>query len=123
MPNRQKVDGEGFVRGIPLYMSPEQVRGETASIDGRSDIYSLGVILYELLTGERPFRGNVIEIFNQKTSVDEISPRKVHQAVPVVLDRICRKATAKQASDRYSTAAELADELRNWQATTGTDEW
>lgn len=100
--------------GTPAYMSPEQVRGEGHRLDGRSDVFSLGVILYELLTSCRPFRGSTNnELFHQIISVEPPAPRSVKQNLPVELERICLKALSKQVSHRY-TAAEFADELQGW---------
>ncbi len=107
---------ESKIAGTPAYMSPEQFRGEGHRLDGRSDIFSLGVIFYELLTGERPFRGDTAyELFHQVTSVDPPPPRDLDDSVPPELERICLKALSKRASDRYSTATELVDDLLNWQ--------
>jgi len=103
---------ERNIAGTPAYMSPEQVRGEGHRLDGRSDIFSLGVVFYELLTGKRPFRGStVMEIFHQVTSADPPSPRTLDEAIPAEVERICLKALAKRASDRYATASEMADDL------------
>jgi serine/threonine protein kinase len=106
---------ERNIAGTPSYMSPEQVRGEGHRLGGRSDIFSLGVIFYELLTGKRPFRCNtMMEIFHQVTSADPPSPRTLDEAIPPELERICLKALAKRASDRYATALEMAEDLMQW---------
>jgi serine/threonine protein kinase len=105
------------VVGTPAYMSPEQVRGEGHRLDGRSDVFSLGVVLYEILTGKKPFRGSTImEVFHQVTSADPPPPRALDDSVPIELERICLKALAKRASDRYATARDMADDLRHWQS-------
>ncbi len=101
----------GMVLGSPKYMSPEQVMGKMT--DRRSDIFSLGVMLYEMLTGQVPFIGeNVNAIMYQTLNSIPVSPSSVNPEVPEMLDYILAKALAKDLDSRYQNAGELADDLK-----------
>jgi len=104
----------GQVAGTPAYMSPEQVRGETHRLDGRTDIWSLGVVLYELLTGRHPFfKGDSVDCFDEILHREPKPPRQINDEIPADLESICLQCLSKDVTDRFSTAADLAHALRD----------
>lgn len=110
---REEDFGKGLTRvGTVTYMSPEQLRGEGHLVDGRSDVFSLGVVLYELLTGRRAFASNRIE--HVATPVEPRPPRQFDSSIPKELERICLKAMSYRVTDRYNTAYDMAEDLREF---------
>jgi WD40 repeat protein len=105
---------DGQIIGTPAYMSPEQAAGQGHKVDRRSDVYSLGVVLYELLTGTLPFRGSARMLLNQVLHEEPRMPRRINDKIPRDLETICLKALAEDPARRYPTARDLADDLRRW---------
>jgi serine/threonine protein kinase len=118
----------GGLAGTPSYMSPEQAKGEGHRVDGRADIFSLGVVFYELLTGRRPFISKAEdrdearnELLDLIATTEARPPRQIDDTIPKEVERICLKAMSKRASDRFTTARDMAEDLREFLKTaTGT---
>ncbi len=98
--------------GTPAYMSPEQARREGHRVDGRSDLFSLGVVFYELLVGRLPFSGETEdELLGNIIKHEPRPPRQINDSIPQELERICLRLLSKRSTDRYTTAKDLADDL------------
>jgi len=114
-PPEQTQAGE--MLGTPAYMAPEQAEGRRADIDARTDVFGLGAMLYEILTGQPPFVGaSTAEVLDKARRSEVMNPQLVASDTPPALAAICRRAMAHQPAQRYPSAAELAQELQHWLA-------
>jgi serine/threonine protein kinase/galactitol-specific phosphotransferase system IIB component len=112
------VQQTAHVMGTPSYMSPEQVKGR--AVDGRSDIFSLGVMLYEMITGEKPFPGQSITTVIYKIVNEEpVPPRQINPSIHPGISAAVMRALAKEPDARYQSCREMLEDLRNYRATTG----
>ena len=107
----------GAIMGTPSYMAPEQARGRTKELGPTADVYALGAILYDLLTGRPPFRGEtVMDTLNQVVNLDPLPPVRLQPKVPLDLQTICLKALDKDLTKRYDSAAAMGEDLRRYLA-------
>jgi serine/threonine protein kinase/formylglycine-generating enzyme required for sulfatase activity len=112
--------GSNQLIGTIAYMSPEQARGEGHLVDGRADIFALGIILYEMLSGARPFEGSSgQELLHKIVRSEPRLLRSWDSSLPLELERICGKALAQRRSDRYSSATEFAEDLKRYRGQSG----
>jgi serine/threonine-protein kinase len=115
---------QGQVLGTPAYMSPEQAQGRLDLLGPASDVYSLGAILYELLTAVPPFSGgDTPELLQRVVHEEPVRPRQLVPSVPSALEAVCLKALAKKPGERYASAAELAQEVERWRADEPVSAW
>ena len=105
------ITASGAVLGTPSYMAPEQLRGEPNAVGPQIDVYSLGVLLYEMLTGERRFRGTVPQIYSQVLNSTCVTSNSADENIAPGLYTICQKATSANLTERYQSASDLADAL------------
>ncbi len=110
----ERITQDGVILGSPGYMSPEQVEGDVETVGPQSDIYSLGVVLYELMTGQLPFRGSIASVMAQIVTREPANPRELKSDVDWRLEKICLKMMAKRIQDRYKSMREAADELEKF---------
>ena len=105
----------GEVFGTPTMMAPEQVRGESHRLDGRTDIWAMGVMLYELLVGRKPFVAeNSDELFVEIQSHDPKPPRQIDRGIPREPERICLKCLSERRTERYNITDDLREDLQAW---------
>jgi serine/threonine-protein kinase len=109
------VQQTAHVMGTPSYMSPEQVKGKV--VDGRSDIFSLGVVLYEMVTGEKPFPGqNITTVIYKIVNEEPVAPRQLDPSIHLGLNAVILKALAKEPAQRYPSCRDLMNDLRNYRS-------
>ncbi len=115
---------EGQVVGTPAYMAPEQAEGRLDRLDARTDVYGLGAVLYELLTGAVPFTGtNTPEVLQRVMHDPPVPPRQRSVPVAPALEAICLKALAKRSEERYPSARDLAKDVERWLADEPVAAW
>lgn len=109
-----QISHSGQIMGTPAYMSPEQARGDVKGVGPLSDLYSLGLVMYEMLCGRRPFEGTVTEVIGQILHVEPPPPSQFRQEIDPHLESICLKAIAKRPDDRYASMKDFATALSQY---------
>lgn len=120
--DESRITVEGTILGTPAYMSPEQIEGKPEKIGPPADVYSLGVMFYELLTGQLPFRGSLRGIINQALNKSPERPSKLRPGIDSTLEDLCLNLLEKEAARRPSTMQAVADQLEQWLHRTSTEE-
>lgn len=115
LPDEVELTLDGQIIGSPAYMSPEQINADPA-LGPRADIYSLGIVLYEMVSGQRPFSGSPLTLLRDICWKEPPSPRQFRTELDAGIESICLKAIAKEPDDRYQTASELVADLDAWLA-------
>ena len=115
LDTRSRLTKSDTIIGTPFYMAPEQTRGENQKIGPLTDIWALGVILYEMVTKKLPFVGrSSIELYHKINHAEPVSPRKIHPEIPREIEYIIAKAMAKEAEDRYPSAEAMANDVEKY---------
>jgi serine/threonine protein kinase len=113
--DKNEIKQEKSTMGTPYYLSPEQVIGGKQKIDGRTDIYAMGVILYEILTGQVPFKSNsIVDLYRKIVDDEPILPTKLSRRIDKNIETICYQAMGKNPEHRYQTALELSEDLERY---------
>jgi serine/threonine-protein kinase len=116
-PGSRDATMHGQALGTPSYMAPEQAEGRLEAIDARTDVYGMGAILYEILTGRAPFDGSdTAEVLRKVVAEEPPRPRQVCPTAPVGLEAVCLRAIAKRPEQRYASVLELAEDVKRWLA-------
>jgi serine/threonine protein kinase len=112
--NSERITSDGLIIGTPVYMSPEQAAGENSKLTPAADLYSLGAVLYEMLTGQAPFRAPLPELLRKIMLQRPVSPIEVRPDIDPQLSTIVEQSLEKIPADRFKSAAALGDALREW---------